>query len=163
MRLALLAILLVIALLASCTPVNLDTPMPAYDPGVDSAAWATIPAGAFLSGQEDHPATIGYDYQMMVTDVTVAAYVDFLNRALADGTVQVDGDSLVGAYPGDTFRGVKHEMRIDPGNYLLVPLNDPASPFSFAGNTFSAKTALENHPMANVSWFGAWKYCGYYT
>ena len=51
--------------------VDLNAPVPTFDTGVDPNAWATIPAGPFLTGQFNHPATIDYDYEMMVTDVTV--------------------------------------------------------------------------------------------
>jgi formylglycine-generating enzyme required for sulfatase activity len=163
MKHTILVVLLLSAILAACAPVNLNAPLPLYDTGLDPNAWATIPAGSFLSGQDDKQVTIGQDYQMMITDVTVDQYVDFLNKALADGTVKVNGEGIVGAYPGDPFHGAKHEIRIDPGDYILVPLNDPASPFAYDGRNFSAKTGWENHPMANVSWFGAWRYCRYYN
>jgi formylglycine-generating enzyme required for sulfatase activity len=163
MKRTILVVLLLSAILAACAPVNLNAHIPVYVTGVDPNGWATIPAGSFLSGQDDKPVTIERDYQMMVTDVTVAQYVCFLNKALLDGTVKVNGERIVGAYPGDTFHGARHEIRIDPGDYILVPLNDPASPFAYDGRAFSAKTGWGNHPMANVSWFGAWTYCGYYT
>ncbi len=148
--------------LASCAPVDLDAPAPVYDTGVDPSAWASVPAGEFLSGQHNEPITIDYDYEIMVTDVTVAQYVDFLNAALASGEIKLSGDAAMGYYPGDPYHGAKHEIRIDPGDYLLVPLNDPASRFTFDGQQFAAKPGWENHPMTNVSWFGARAYCGYY-
>ena len=67
---------------------------------------------------------------------------------------------MVGYYPGDEFHGIKHELEIAPGDYLFVPLNDPASRFTFDGSSFSVNAGWENHPMTNVSWFGAWGYCG---
>ncbi len=115
-----------------------------------------------MTGQHDDPASIDYDYQMMVTDVTVAQYVDFLNIALADGTLKIDSEQIVGFYPGDQFHAVKHEIEIAAAEYIFVPLNDPASRFTFDGSTFSVIPGYENHPMTNVSWFGAWGYCGYY-
>jgi len=156
-----LTLLLLIGILASCAPVDLNAPLPTYDTGVDPNAWATVPAGQFLYGQFSDPASIDYDYQMMVTDVTVSLYVDFLNAALADGTLKVDGNQIVGFYPGDVFHGVKHEVRIDPGDYIIVPTDDPASRFTFDGTIFTVVPGYENHPMTNVSWFGAWDYCGY--
>jgi len=148
--------------LAACTPVDLNAPVPTFDIGVDPNAWVTIPSGSFFSGQEATPTMIDYDYQIMVTDVTVAQYVAFLNQALAAGKIKMAGDTVVGYYPGDVYHGVKHEVRIDPGDYILVPLSDPASPYTFDSTTFTARSGWENHPMANVSWFGAWTYCGYY-
>ncbi len=174
LRAAVLAMTLVI--LASCrqvpgggAPVDLNAPIPVYNTGVDPDSWVVIPSGPFLQGQAADPASIDYDYEMMVTDVTVSQYVDFLNKALADGTIKISGDQVVGFYPGDMFHGVKHEVEIAAGDYLLIPLDDPASPFTFAAASvgvqpqpFTAKIGLENHPMTNVSWFGAWTYCGYY-
>ncbi len=161
MNRALLSLVLLTAFLVSCTPVDLNEPVPTYDPGVDSSSWVTIPAGPFLAGQEDKTVVIDQDYQMMVTDVTVAQYVDFLNKGIDDGTLSIDADTVTGAYPGQPFLGVKHEIRIDPGRYLLVPLKDPASPFAFDGENFLARAGWENHPVVNVSWFGAWTFCGY--
>jgi hypothetical protein len=115
----------------------------------------------FLSGQFNEPLLVDYDYEIMLTDVTVSQYVAYLNAAFSDGTLMVDGEQIVGFYPGDVFRGVKHEVEIPPGDYIIVPLNDPASRFGFDGSTFSAQPDYENHPMTNVSWFGAWGYCGY--
>ena len=149
-------------ILAACVPVDLNAPIPIYDTGVDSNAWATIPAGLFIKGQAADPAIIDSDYEIMVTDVTVAQYVDFLNTALADDTLKLDGNQIVGFYPGDEFHAVKHELEITAKDYIFIPLNDPVSRFTFDGAAFSVVAGYENHPMTNVSWFGAWGYCGYY-
>jgi formylglycine-generating enzyme required for sulfatase activity len=154
-------ILLTVALTA-CGSVDLKAPIPIYDTGIDTDAWATIPAGDFLSGQHSDPAAIDHDYEMMVTDVTVSQYVDFMNAALADGTLKVDGERLVGFYPGDAFHGVKHEEEISPADYLFVPLDNPASRFTVDYDSLVADPGYENHPMTMVSWFGAWGYCEYY-
>ena len=158
LRAAALGMTLII--LVSCGTVDLKAPLPTYDPGVDPDAWTLIPAGSFLEGQFDHPASIDYDYEIMVTDVTVSQYVDFLNTALAAGSLKIDGDQIVGFYPGDEFRAVKHEIEITAMDYIFVPLKDSASRFTFDGAVFSVVAGYENHPMTNVAWFGAWGYCG---
>ena len=158
----LLFFILLALLLPSCSPVDLNAPVPTFETGVDPAAWVSIPAGSFLHGQKAKTEEMPYDYQIMVTDVTVAQYVDFLNSALADGTLKVSGDLLVGSYPGDEFRSAKHELEIKAGDYVYVPLNDPASRFTFDGATFAVLPGWENHPITNVSWFGALGYCEYY-
>jgi len=157
-----IALIVVWLLLAGCARVDVDAPVPIYDTGVDANAWVRVPAGEFVAGQFNEAATIDYDYEIMVTDVTVAQYVDFLNKALADGTVKIGSQAVMGFYPGDIYRGVKHEIRIDPGDYPLVPLNDAASRFTFDGKAFVVKEGWENHPMTNVSWFGGRAYCEYY-
>lgn len=162
MRHAIGTLLLLGILLAACTSVDLDAAVPAYDAGIDAEAWAAIPAGGFLYGQFNDPATIDYGYEMMVTDVTVAQYVRFLNAALLDGTLKATGGQIVGSYPGDEFRGVKHEVEIAAGDYPIVPPDDPASRFTFDGKAFRVKAGYEDHPMTNVTWFGARAYCGAY-
>ena len=77
------------------------------------------------------------DYEMMVTDVTNAQYAQYLNEAFAAGTVRLadssQGQQVVGYYPGDTFRGVKHEMEIKAGDWLHVPLYDRGLRVAFDG------------------------------
>ncbi len=135
-----------ILLLAACAPVDLDAPMPAFETGVDPEAWALVPAGEFLSGQQAHPTTIDFDYELMVTDVTVMQYLRFLNEAIADSRLRIDDAQVVGFYPGDEFHGVKHEVEIAPGDYVFVPLDDPASRFTFDGSTFAAKPSYVESP-----------------
>jgi formylglycine-generating enzyme required for sulfatase activity len=67
----------------------------------------------------------------------------------------------VGYYPGDPFRGVKHEEEIDAGDWIFIPLKDASQRIIFDGSVFSAQSGYENHPMTMVSWFGAWGYCDY--
>ena len=154
------AALLAMTLLAACAPVDLNAPMPAFDTGVDPNAWAQVPAGEFEFGQHEEIQSTEA-YEIMVTDVTVAQYADFLNAALADGSVKVDGDQVVGYYPGDVFRGVKHEEEIKAGDWLFLPLNDPSQRIQFDGTRFTVQAGYENHPMTMVTWFGAWGYCKY--
>jgi len=161
MRAASLYLVLIFIFLAACTSVDLEAPVPTFDTSVDAESWVTIPAGEFLSGQHNEPVTISYDYEIMVTDVTVTQYVSFLNDALTAGKIQAAGEAIVGYYPGDEYNGVKHEVEIPPADYIFVPLNDPASRFSYDGLSFNVKSGYETHPMTNVSWFGAWGFCGY--
>jgi len=160
MRRLALALLGITLFLSACGTVDLNAPIPVYETGMDPNAWVLVPAGEFLSGQHNHPAVLDYDYEIMITDVTVGQYVAYLNQALAGGTLRVDGEQIVGYYPGDEFRGVKHEVEIAGGEYVFVPLDEPASRFTFDGSTFAAVPGYESHPMTNVSWFGAWGYCG---
>lgn len=148
--------------IVSCTAVDLNAPLPSFDTGVDPNAWAQIPAGEFYFGQHEQVATTDA-YEIMVTDVTVSQYADFLNAALTEEYVKLGGEQVVGYYPGDEFRGVKHEEKIEAGDWLLVPLEDASQKIVFTSETkFSGKQGYENHPMTMVTWFGAWAYCKYY-
>ncbi|MRR39431.1 hypothetical protein EG829_33250, partial [bacterium] len=132
MKRAILIAGLLTLLFAACAPVNLDTAMPSFETGVDPEAWAQIPAGEFYSGQHDEVQSTG-DYEIMVTNVTTAQYAAFLNAALTQGAVQVEEDRISGYYPGDEFHGYKHEERIDPANYVYIPLDDPSQRIQFDG------------------------------
>jgi formylglycine-generating enzyme required for sulfatase activity len=127
------------------------------------ASCVTIPAGEFLSGQNNEPVTIGYDYDIMTTDVTVQQYSNFLTSARLDQAIKVEGEEILGYYPGDEFHGVKHEEKIDAGDWLYILLDDPSQKIEFTSKvTFGAKEGYENHPMTSVTWFGARGYCEYY-
>lgn len=158
-----LSLVLSAALLASCTPVDLNAPLPSFDTGIDPNTWAQVPAGEFYFGQHEDSETTE-SYEIMVTDVTATQYAAFLNAAIAEGYVRVaaGGEQIVGYYPGDEFHGVKHEERIDAGDWLFIPLNDPSQRIKFDGTSFTVQNGYENHPMAMVTWFGAWGYCKYY-
>ncbi len=158
-----MTLIITLVVLVSCAPVDLNTSVPIYETGVDPSAWVTIPTGNFYHGQAAELEEINSAFEIMVTDVTVAQYVDFLNAALAGETLKVSGDQLVGPYPGDEFHAVKHEIKINAGDYIYVPLKDPASRFTYDGAAFSILPGWENHPMTNVSWFGARGYCLYYN
>ena len=153
-----LTLSLLTALLASCAPVDLNAPMPTFDTGIDPAAWVEVPESEFFYGQFNE---VEYTptFEIMVTDVTTAQYADYLNAALADGTLKVDGESVLGFYPGDPFHGIKHELNIEAGDWEYIPLADPSQRIKFDGATFSAQNGYENHPMTSVTWFGAWGSC----
>ncbi|MBN1666651.1 MAG: SUMF1/EgtB/PvdO family nonheme iron enzyme [Anaerolineales bacterium] len=176
------AVLLIITLiplimvLAACAPapdIGAITP-PYIDTGVDPEAWALVTAGEFPSGQHSHATLVGYDYEIMVTNVTNAQYASFLNAALAAGEVQV-GEVLIeageaahletgvyGYYPGEPFDGYEHEEEITAGDKLYLPTEEKGSRLAFDGRQFSAIPEYANHPVTMVTWFGANAYCQYY-
>ncbi len=158
MKRALSITILLVFFLTSCASVDLNAPLPVFDTGVDPDTWAQIPAGSFYFGQFDEEKTTDA-YEIMVTNVTTTQYANYLNEALASGTIKLDGDRVLGYYPGDQFHGFRHEERIDAGDWLLVPLNDPSQRVKFDGATFSVQSGYENHPMTMVTWFGGRSYC----
>ena len=161
MRSLFLIIILLSAPLAACVPVDLNAPLPIYETGVDSQAWAQIPAGEFYFGQHEIVETT-VEYEIMITDVTTWQYTAFLNQASVDGSVKLDDARIVGYYPGDEFHGAKHEELIAAGDWIFIPLDDLSQRIQLDGKTFTVQPGYENHPMTMVSWFGAWGYCGYY-
>ena len=150
-------------LFSSCAPADVNvTPPPAIDPGIDPETWALIPAGEYLMGLHEHETNLDYNYEIMVTDVTNAQYADYLNQAIADGSVKIVADQVVGFYPGDEFHAHEHELEIKAGDWLHVPLDDPGLRLDLAGDSFSPQAGYGNHPMTMVTWFGAKAYCDHY-
>ena len=176
MKRVIFSLLLFILLASACGPapsVSAITP-PFVDSGIDPDAWATVPAGEFPYGQHDHITMVDYDYQIMVTDVTVDQYATFLNEAIASGDISIGEfeleagetiwteDGAGGFYEGDPFDGYKHEEEIKAGDKLYVPLHDEGLRLTFDGQTFSAIPEYANHPMTLVTWFGANAFCENY-
>lgn len=160
-----LSILLIAALLGGCGTIP-DTPagvsqFPSSDVNLDS--WAFVPAGEFVKGQHEHEGFVDHDYEIMVTEVTNAQYAKYLAEALAAGTIKINEDKeVMGYYPGDEFTDGRHEEEIPAGDYLHMPLADPANRISYDGSQFIVKEGYENHPVAMVSWFGANAYAEFY-
>lgn len=153
------ALLLLALLLSSCAAPELPRSTQPIDTGVDTSAWATVPAGEFLYGQHEKETDIPYDYQIMVTPVTNAQFADYLNQAVASGTLKITGEQVSGYYPGDPFHGVKHEEPIEPGDWPHYPLNAAGSRIQYDGARFAPLPGYENHPVVMVTWFGALGYC----
>ncbi len=157
-----MAVLLCLLLtLAGCAPVDINASLPEVETGISPAAWASIPAGEFYSGQAGVVKTTPA-YQIMATNVTAGQYATFLNESLAVEDIRLDEGEVRGYYPGDTFRGVKHEEQIAAGDWPFIPLQDPSQRVRLDGQSFTAQAGYADHPMTMVTWFGAWAYCTRY-
>jgi formylglycine-generating enzyme required for sulfatase activity len=155
-------VLVAVFLLAACSAPAQGWRPTVFDTGVDPESWVQVPAGEFLYGQHETKTTIIQPYEVMVTDVTNAQFARYLNEALAQGAVRLDDDRIVGYYPGDAFHGHKHEEKIEAGDWLHVPLDDPSLRLNYDGLIFKVKPGYENHPMTVVTWFGAKAHCEFY-
>ncbi len=152
----------IVVILTACavpTPAALSGRI---ETGIDPQTWAAVPGGAFLYGAHNEAAFIDGDYEMMITDVTNAQFAGYLNEALAAGKIKINGQQVVGYYPGDVFHHIKHEKEIQAGDWLHMPVNSPDSRLQFDGKIFTPQPGYENHPVVMVSWFGAEGYCEYY-
>ncbi|MEN8242119.1 MAG: SUMF1/EgtB/PvdO family nonheme iron enzyme [Chloroflexota bacterium] len=155
-------LLLILGLLSACGSYPVDQgPALIVDPGVDPEAWALVPAGEFLYGQFDHEVLIDYDYQIMITEVTNQQFADYLNEALTAGTIKIVDNEIVGYYHGDEFNAYRHEFEIAAGDWAHYPLEAEGLRVSLVGDQFVVREGYENHPVTNVTWFGAEAYCEY--
>lgn len=127
--------------------------------GADPGAWVRIPAGPFKMGRDGLETAILQEYEIMVTPVTNAQFADYLSQALRAGSIWIDGNRVVGSYPGDSFRGAKHEKEYRAGDYPHMTLGDPSSRIGRTGESFTVKSGYENHPVTTITWFGAKAYC----
>lgn len=146
-------------LLTACSAPQVPQSTEVIQTGVNPNAWVTIPPGVFLSGQHPQRILVDYAYQIMVTPVTNQQYAEYLNRALAAGTVKIVEDEIVAYYPGEPFQGLKHEEEILPGDWLHLKINEEGSRLKYTDSQFTVLPGYENHPVTLVTWFGARAYC----
>jgi formylglycine-generating enzyme required for sulfatase activity len=132
------------------------------DTGLDPDRWVTVPAGEFYSGQHSHRVSIGESYAIMVGDVTNAQFADYLNEALAAGWIELADQEILGYYPGDEFHGAEHEERIPERDWLHVPLDEAGLRLQLTASGFIPQEGYANHPVVNITWFGARAYCEFY-
>ena len=119
--------------------------------------FVTVPGGAFLFG----PKNVQYDkivndFSIMKYEVTNQQYCDFLNRLLQADLIEIEIDKWVkGDYKGDE--------KWEAGLYAYYQLSDKRSRIEFRDGCFSVTTGYEKHPVAEVTWFGAWAFADFYN
>jgi formylglycine-generating enzyme required for sulfatase activity len=122
------------------------------DPG--AVEWVLVPAGDYTWGEDDAPRNIAYDYYVSKYEITNAQYVAYLEAALAAGSITVTSATVTGAYAGDEHWGA--------GTYEFLDLDDGDCRIAYSGGAFSIDGGYENHPVVEVTWFGANAYALHY-
>lgn len=109
-----------------------------------------IPSGTFMMGSPWSETGGSFELQYSVTlsafriskyEITNAQYATFLN---AKG-IGSDGKYALGSYP----------------NEKLIDLSSSSWCLKFVANQWVSNTGYENHPVVNVSWYGAKEYATY--
>ncbi len=129
-------------------------------------AWCNIPAGEYTYGEGDTIKTIDYNYNIMKYEVTNLQYKRYLEDALADGEITVNGSDVEGFYTGDE--------NYPAGTYPFYSLGTPIGN-NYARISATTDTAFvinvpagynpgdfDNHPVVYVTWFGAWHFAEHY-
>jgi formylglycine-generating enzyme required for sulfatase activity len=114
-------------------------------------------------GVAGHEAFIG---EMSAYETTNAQYCLFLNAALASGDITVGPDNIVyganGSNSGADFAGEIYFNTYAASSYSRI---------TYSGGTFSVRTCedidyndidMSDHPVVEVSWYGAAAFCNYY-
>ena len=116
-----------------------------------------IPAGSFAMG--DH-AGVGFPHELPVHSVTLlgfwmdkfeltnAAYVTYLNTALAGGEISVGNDAVT---------------QVGGAGLILCDTwsTSTFTPIAWNGSTFSVILGREAHPVVQVNWYGACVYANW--
>jgi len=129
---------------------------------IDENDWVLVEKGEFISSLNEHEDEVPYDYEIMVTEVTYSQYAEYLNSALKDKFIQEENGIIKGYYKGDAFHNMRHEFKMEEGDYVYYDLNGVKCRMKFEGGTFSVRPGYEKFPVAYVSWFGANAYAEYY-
>lgn len=108
-------------------------------------------------GVSGHEGFTGY---MSKYETTNAQYCQFLNAALASGDITVSGSTVYGANASNGGAGFVGEI------YFETYAADSESQITHSGGTFSLRSRdgydMSNHPVVEVSWYGATAFCDYY-
>lgn len=124
-------------------------------------------AGQWLTvGQPDGPAIVwvdvnepgGFVGQMSRYLITNAQYAEFLNSALTDGQIEVLQDQ----YDFVSVRGIQDQMIYYEESYYY----NASIGYNGLTETFFVRLRdgyeMSDHPVCNVSWYGAKAFCDYY-
>jgi formylglycine-generating enzyme required for sulfatase activity len=125
------------------------------DPG-PTAGFATLPAGTFTMGspptepgrhndETQHEVTLTTPFEIQATEVTNQQYAALAQWALDHGHVTATASSL-----RDALDGSMQE---------LLDLDDSDCEISYSGGTFTVDAGMEDHPVKEVTWYGAVAYC----
>ncbi len=126
-------------------------------PDPDGMVWVYIDD----PGARDHE---GFTGEMSKYETTNAQYCQFLNAALASGDITVGAfNFILGANGSNGGIDFVEERYFDLAYDITA---NKYSPIIYSNFTFSVRSRdgydMSNHPVTNVSWYGATAFCNYY-
>jgi len=103
----------------------------------------------------DDPGVSGYEGYMSKYETTNAQYCEYLNVALAEEKIKVYNNIVYAT------SDISHSER-----YFKTYAASPSSQIIYTAGVFSVRTRdgydMSNHPVLEVSWYGATAFCDYY-
>jgi formylglycine-generating enzyme required for sulfatase activity len=118
----------------------------------------TIPSGDYTYGENDQTQTIGSDFEIMKYQVTNAEYLVYLEEALANGDITVNGNSVQGYYEGDEYTGSGTQTFYalgSPSNYNYARISYNGVNFIINEPDGFTVGEYDTHPVVYVTWYGA--------
>lgn len=150
-------------ILTSCGKNKENIEIPVIDTGIEMDTWVKIPEGPFFRGQHNKETLLEYDFEIMTVNVTNSQYAEYLNDAVDSGSIQMVDDTLLAYHEGDPFNNYNHEVKIEDGLKILLILEEEGGHIYHNDEEgFYVEKGYSNHPVVNVSWYGAKSYCNYF-
>ena len=114
--------------------------------------YVEVPAGSFTMGDgvaycgvDERLVTLTNSFYLGQTEVTNQQYMDALQWAYDHGYVTATTSTVQDNLDGSTVE--------------LVDLDNSSCEISFSGGAFTVDSGKEDHPMKQVLWYGAVRYC----
>ena len=102
------------------------------------------------------PGHEGFNGEMSKYETTNAQYCQYLNSAMNDGLITIYNNDVY-AVSDTSHRQIYFE---------LYPGSSSVSQITYSGGVFSVRSrdgySMANHPVVEVSWYGATAFCNYY-
>ena len=123
----------------------------------EGLVWVYIDdSGAGMQDWDGTPISHGgFTGEMSRYETTNAQYCQFLNAALASGDIRVSGNIVYG-------NSGEYNNQV----YFATSAHTSESQIAYSGSTFSVRSrdgySMANHPVVEVSWYGATAFCNYY-
>ena len=131
--------------------------------GAEASGMISIPGGSYPIGAEDalpdarpaHEVTLA-PFRIDATEVTNAAFVRFLETL----DVRVVGDAPAGRITTAGVRGADAPLLFtDASERPFIELDDSDARIALSGGRFVPAPGFADHPVTEVTWYGALAYC----
>ena len=124
--------------------------------------WNYIPSSRFTWSSDNQEENIDYDYWILKYKVTNLQFIEFLN-AQPNASLQLTSGGIYGHYIPDSTDTI-----FDEDDYLFYQFIDSTSYYNYGlikweVDKYVVDEVYNNHPVVNVTWFGANAFANYYN